>query len=299
MRILVQRLPQPTDWAVAHCDWAEVAGARVAPHELGERLSHADGIVEVRVGNGKATRTHEFDFAIASEYDMHGVDSALGRLIADGDITSGSISAFYDQALQFDSALHYTGGISEYLYWLADRRNRTERSSATRHREKLNRAAQLLADVNRPAALAITSLISFHFNHFDEAANRALSSRLRAVAARLDRMLSVATTPADLQGVAGALVHLEPLLMDELTASLIELCSQPLDASSHEIVANFDYRGMDSYDRMKALLFITEHHLALHDPRAVRLVRETRQNGVPENWVNSRSDLITNEGSKW
>ena len=298
-RILVQRHTEPADWVVTHCTWAEVDGGRIALDELGDRLSRALGIVEVEVGNDRASRIHEFDFAIASEHDLHGVDSALGALIADGDITSSSISAFYERTMQFDTARNYAGGISEYLYWLAYRRTPAVHSQAARHHEKLNRAAHLLVDVNRPAALAITSLISFHFNHFGEAANRALSSRLRAVAARLDRMLAAATGPADFERITGRLVHLEQLLMDELTASLVELCSQPLDVSSRETVASFDYRGLETYDRLKALLLITEHHLATRDPRAARLVRETGQNGVPEHWVNSRSDLIASEGSSW
>lgn len=296
---LVQRVTEPTDWVVARCVWASINGSRVSPDELGKRLSEARGLVEVQVSNERASRTHQFDFAIASEHDLHGVDSALGALIEGGDITPNSISAFYERALHFDTAKNYAGGISEYLYWLANRRARADHSAAARHREKLNRAAHLLSDVDRPAALAITSLISFHFNHFAEAANRALSSRLRAVAARLDRMLAAETGATDSERITGRLVHLEQLLMDELTASLVELCSQPLDSSSGEIVASFDYGATETYDRTKALLFFAEHNLATQDPRAALVVREASQNGVPEHWVNSRSDLITNEVSRW
>ncbi|MEU1950834.1 hypothetical protein [Nocardia rhamnosiphila] len=297
-RLLVQRQTDPADWNVLNCVWARVDGADVAPDQLGSRLSTADGIVGVEVGNNRSQATYEFDFAVAAQEDLDGVDGVLTELIADGDITSESISGFYDRTLAFPSAKSYAGGIAEYLYWLAGRQGLG--SSATeRNHDKLNRAAHQLRDIQRPVALAITSVISFYCNHFDEAANRALSPRLHAVSTRLARMLAADTDHADPGQITGRLAHLEFMLMDEYAQSLVELCSHPLDSSTSDIVAQFDYRAAERYDRVKILLFLAEHHLATGDPRVVQLVRTAGQNGVPEHWVESRLDLITDEGSTW
>ncbi|WP_278266152.1 hypothetical protein [Nocardia sp. AG03] len=298
-RLLVQRRTVPGDWTVSHCTGVRIDGAEVEPAELGTRLSTARGIVVVQISNARSNRVHEFDFSIPSEQDLRGVEAAVEDLLDRGVITAGSISAFYDRAQSFDSARNYAGGIAEYLYWLSGRGAGVDATTAARHREKLNRAAQLLGDLHRPVACAITSVISFHFNHFDEAAHRALSPRLGAIAGRLGRMWAAQTAPADQLAIGGELAHLEQLLMDDYTAAVVELCGEPLDAATSDHVANFDYRGADRYDQIKAVLFVAEHHLATGDPRAGGAVRAASQNGFPEQWVDSRLDLTTNKGAMW
>ncbi len=298
-RLLVQQHTKPSDWEVSHCTWARVDDIEVDPAELGARLTAARGIVNVRAGNKRSERTYEFDFSIASDRDLHGVDTAAEQLLASDVLTANAISAFYDRALAFETARNYAGGIAEYLYWLAGRRTGVDPATAVRNREKLNRAAHLLGDVHRPLAHAITSVICFHFNHFDDAEHRALSPRLRAVSGRLARMWATKTETVDRSRISGGLAHLEQLLMDDYTASLVDLCSQPLAGAASDTVASFDYRSAEPYDRAKAALFIAEHHIATGDPRAVAAVREASQNGLPEQWADSRLDLTTNEGSTW
>ncbi|MFF0242221.1 hypothetical protein ACFYRW_18650 [Rhodococcus pyridinivorans] len=253
----------------------------------------------MRLGNDRSQREYEFDFAIAEEADLRGVEQELARFIADGVVNSSSINAFFERTLAFPTARNYAGGITEYLYWLAGRGQALDATAKVRNREKLNKAADMLRDLHRPAALAVTSLISFHFNQFGEAAYRALSPHLGTVAERLGRMLTVRTTPADLIEVPGAASHLEQLLADDRTRDLIKLCSLPLSGESSAEVSNFDLATVDGYDLTKAALFIAEHHLATGDPRAAPLVRAGSKNGLPDHWVNARLDCITDEGPPW
>lgn len=298
-RELIQGETPPADWTLTNCTTAQVNGVDIDPDEIGRLLSTSRGIVEVRLGNLRSHRRYEFDFAVADEADLHGVEEELARFIADGDISSNAISALFERTLAFPTARNYAGGITDYLYWLAGRGQILDATAEFRNRDKLNKAADVLRDIQRPAALAITSLISFHFNHFGESAHRALSPHLGAVSARLERMLAGRTTASDVVAVPGELSHLERLLADDRTRNLIELCSLPLTADSYVEVAEFDLSTVDGYDRVKAALFVTEHHLAIGDPRAVALVRAGSKNGLPDHWVNARLDCITDEGPPW
>src|SRR5690606_18079854 len=105
--------------------------------------------------------------------------------------------------------------------------------------------------IPRPAARAITSLISFQLNHFREASDRALSPHLSAVSIRLGRMLAGTTGTADLPAIAGSLAHLERLLADERTLEIIELCRLPLSAETSSVVAAFDVSSVRNYDLVK------------------------------------------------
>ncbi|WP_370181624.1 hypothetical protein [Rhodococcus wratislaviensis] len=298
-RLLVQRATTPAEWVTTNCTWARLNGVEIPIADFAAQLSGLRGVVDVLLGNDRSERRFEFDFSISTVEDLEGVDAALVHLIEGGDITSSSISRFFERAQTFSSARNYAGGIADYLYWLAARGITSDPETDARNRDKLNRAADLLRDIDRSAAYAITSLISFHFNHFGDAEQRALSPRLRAVSARLREMLGATPRQTERSGIDGDLAHIERLLMDDRTASLVSLCSLPLDRATTDQVAGFGTVALDSYDRFKAVLFISEHHLVTGDPRASQLVRTAVQNGLPEHWVNTRLDLITNEGPIW
>ncbi|MBF4998649.1 hypothetical protein IRT45_15975 [Nocardia sp. BSTN01] len=302
--LLVQRATKPADWSVVNCDWTRVDEVVVPPERLGEHLSRESGFVKVEIGNMRTNTTYKFDFAIAAEQDLIGVDNVLEQLldkvekVAEFEITPKSISSdFLDRTAPFDTARKYAEGIAEYLYWLAHRRAGGA-SDVALDREKLNRSAELLRHMHRPVALAVTSLISLYHNHFEEAADRALSRGLHAVAARLARMLTAGAQPVDPGRIVHDLADLERRLIDKRTQALIDLCRLPIDASATDDVAGFDhiYVATESYDRTKAHLFIAEYHLATGTPYTERLIRAAGQNGVPEHWVESRLNLIGDEG---
>lgn len=295
--LLVQNITTASDWLTTNTTWIRINDVDVAPEDFGAQMSQAQGITDVRLGNDRSNRTFSFDFAVPTAADLRGVDDALGRLIDNGKLDAGSISTFIDRAHRYPTARNYTDGIAEYLYWLSGRQSRVDVATSVRNNDKLNRAAHLLGDVHRPAAQAITSLISFYFNHFDEAADRALSPRLRDLARRMGRMLRAGTRPEDRAGIEGRMSPLELLLADSRTAGLITLCSLPLDSTTTAAVSEFACPDTDTRDLLKYHLFTAEHHLATGDPRAVQFVRTGSKNGLPDHWVNARLDLLTHKGS--
>ncbi|MGW9565173.1 hypothetical protein [Prescottella equi] len=296
-RLLVQNLTASSDWLTTNTTWIRINDVDVALEDFGAQMSQAQGITDVRLGNDRSNREFSFDFAAPTAADLRGVDDALGRLIDNGRLDVGSISTFIDRAHRYPTARNYTDGIAEYLYWLSGRQSGVDVATSVRNHDKLNRAAHLLGDVHRPAAQAITSLISLYFNHFDEAADRALSPRLRDLARRLGRMLMARTRPEDRAGIEGRMSPLELLLADRRTADLITLCSLPLDSTTTAAVSEFDCAGNDTHDLLKYHLFTAEHHLATGDPRAGQFVRTGSKNGLPDHWVNARLDLLTHKGS--
>lgn len=295
-RLLVQNATAPSDWFTTHTTWIQINDVDVAPEDFGPRMACVQGVVDVRLGNARSSRKFSFDFAVPTAADLRGVDGALGRLLDNRRLDAGTISSFIDQAHRYPTARNYTDGIAEYLYWLSGRQSGVDVATTVRNYEKLNRAAHLLGDVHRPAARAITSLISLYFNHFDEAADRALSPRLRDLARRMDRMLRARTLPQDRAGIEGRMSPLELLLADHRTADLVKLCSLALDPTTTAAVSEFDRPGVDAHDLLKYHLFTAEHHLATGNPRAVQLVRTGSKNGLPEHWVNARLDLLTHKG---
>ncbi|OQQ26370.1 hypothetical protein A4U94_21540 [Prescottella equi] len=298
-RLLVQNITAPSDWITTNTTWTQIDDLDVAPMDFGAQMSRAQGVTDVRLGNDRSNRKFSFDFAVPTSADLRGVDDALGQLIDNKRLDASSISSFIDGAHRYPTARNYTDGIAEYLYWLSGRQTGVDAATSMRNHDKLNRAAHLLGDVPRPAARAITSLISLYFNHFGEAADRALSPRLRDLAQRMDRMLSARTRPEDRAGIEGRMSPLELLLADRLTADLIKLCSLPLDSTTTTTVSEFDCPGTDARDLLKYHLFTAEHHLATGDPRAIQFIRTGSKNGLPEHWVNARLDLLTHKGSTW
>ncbi|MBM4555126.1 hypothetical protein GS466_08985 [Rhodococcus hoagii] len=296
-RLLVQNTTAPSDWITTNTTWTQINDLDVAPADFGARMAQARGVTDVRLGNDRSKRKFSFDFAVPTAADLRGVDDALGRLIDKGRLDASSISSFIDSAHRYPTARNYTDGIAEYLYWLSGRQADIDVATSDRNVDKLNRAAHLLLDVPRPAAHVITSLVSLYFNHFDEAAARALSPRLRDVAHRLNRMLQAHDRSEYRAGVEGRMSSLELLLADRRTAELIELCSLPLDPNTTAKVDEFTCPTADSHDRLKYYLFTAEHHLTTGDPRAAQLIREGSQHGLPGSWVNARIDLITDKGS--
>lgn len=301
-RQLIQRATGQADWIATASTWAKVNDVQIDCSDLGAHLTAAQGITIVTLGNDRSSRTYEFDFSIAAEEHLHGVDLALARLLETGNHTSSSINDFIEQTRDLSTARNYSAGISEYLYWRAGRRLDAPADEATldRNRDKLNKSADLLGDVDRPAALAITSLISLHFNHFDDAANRALNPHLHNLAVRLRTMLAAETGEEDTAGVDGKLSPIEKMLVDERSAPLLAFCSIPLTRATTQHIIDFSaHSTRDIHDRLKVHLFSAEHHLATGNERAGQLVRTASLNGLPEDWVNKRLDTITTEGTTW
>ncbi|MFI9511264.1 hypothetical protein [Nocardia sp. NPDC052566] len=292
-RIVVQQLPGPLDWHAGRCTKARINGAEVAPPDLGTCLFAERGIVAVELEFEGSVQCYEFDISIADENDLRGVDGALAWLIEGGDITSRSIHEFFTRTSEFSTAVHYASGIAEYLYWFAGRQSCVDTTTAIKNRDKLNRAADLLNDLNRPVALAIASLISFHFNHFEDAARRTSRQRLGNLSTRLADLLAARTPPCPMPAVQGGLSKLEQALMDDQTAALVIFLSLPMTPETTAEVAAFRYGVTDSYDRFKVELFTAEHHLATGDPRAPRILNDASQYGLPEQWVDARVDLVT------
>ncbi|MBM4603446.1 hypothetical protein GS575_11280 [Rhodococcus hoagii] len=250
-RLLVQNTTAPSDWITTNTTWTQINDLDVAPMDFGAQMSRAQGVTDVRLGNDRSNRKFSFDFAVPTSADLRGVDDALGQLIDNKRLDASSISSFIDGAHRYPTARNYTDGIAEYLYWLSGRQTGVDAATSMRNHDKLNRAAHLLGDVPRPAARAITSLISLYFNHFGEAADRALSPRLRDLAQRMDRMLGARTRPEDRSGIEGRMSPLELLLADRQTADLIKLCSLPLDSTTTATVSEFDCPGTDTRDLLK------------------------------------------------
>ncbi|MTE14157.1 hypothetical protein [Nocardia aurantiaca] len=292
-RFTVRQLYGPLDWQVEHCIRAIVNGVAISPADLGEHLFSERGMVKVELASEDAVSSYEFDIAIPAENDLNGMDRMLREVLEAGKVNAATISEFFEHTTMFLSATEYADAIADYLYWFAGRHSDIDQATADRHREKLKRASAVLRDFNRPVALTICSLISFYFNHFEDAARRAPHQLLGNLSTRMADLAATRTRPRPKAAVKGELSTLERALIDRRTADIIGLLRLPMTEQTTVDIVEFTCAEADFYDTCKITLFTAEHHLASGDPRATQVLHSAGRIGLPERWVNARLDLIT------
>lgn len=275
------RLTRPLtlrDVKLVNATEAAINGELVRLDAVAQMLAHRRcGTADVVLNNETVQAYFTLRFEIATPADIAGVEECFRHAAHRGRLDRRSIEDFIEQAKSYPTAIAYCDGICEYLYGvLAKERSPESSLPFDMYREKFNRAADSLRDMNRPLARLICGLVHFHFNHFAAAVRRAPSSRLDFAASRLLGWVRGNSRSGEAAS-RGNPKSADSILTDLDTERVLRwILADPKDAKSQlsEVEAALD-EDIAELDRVKLRILLAETYRFLGDKdRATRHARE-------------------------
>lgn len=253
--------------------------------------SQRSGVTEVTLTNGELSRTFQFEFTLADDADLGGVDAALCRLIDGGELSLRSIDDFIMRSKRYPTASRYTSGLANYLYGVLAREGAPEsgileNSQGLGYEAKYDRAVGTLGSFDRPPAEAICGIVAFHYNQFDRAMTKTKSQRVADVSLRFEAMLKDESWPiGDLS--LSPHTSLDFALSDSVIEQVLEWSAVALDGTAAgdvaELVANLERQRPP--DAFKLHMVAAEHYLAVGDfDNAVQHADWLRHSRNTEGW---------------
>lgn len=293
-RLTVTTPTSPANWVTRNAQRAAVNGRRITPEEIAPLLSaQRSGVFDVELANDGVVQDFQFEFKLAEEDDLRGVDEALERFIEGHELSLRAIDDFIMRGKRYQTASRYLAGLADYLYGVLRREGIDPAAPVNAPYEaKYDQAVGVLGAFDRPPAEAICGLVGFHYNQFDRAMTKTRSERVAAVSLRLQAMLAGKPWIADDLSSAPH-TSLDIALSDSVIDRVLQWCAMPLDGNATgraaDIVAALPEQR--PYDALKLRLIAAEHFLAAGDPgAAVREAEELRHSQKTEHWyANFRS----------
>lgn len=278
----------PTDFAVERTDGALLNGR---PVELGLLPSLLSALRQDRVTltlrNSGASSDFDLVFAIPDHEHVDAVETAFMRLARGKTLSLQAIEGFIADCTPYESASEYCDGICSYLYGVLAKEKAPETAIPyERYTDKFNQAISKLKDYDRPLSRMVRGLVSFHFNHFEEAA-RIASHRLRAVTGAYVATLSGLSWPPTLNGVGHEGIR-EDMLTDHETLRILQWAATPLPELQREVpeIESFLKKDIPEYDKFKLKILLAELYASEdYIEKARRLARELLSNTRSRSWA--------------
>lgn len=286
----VTRSISAIDVRTLHASAARLNGRPVPLDDLGHRLARMSSTVADVQLAGDIVADFRLVFEIALDRDIAGVERCFENAAHRGRLDRRAVEDFIEAARAFPTALAYCDGICEYLYGVLAK-ERSPESSLPFHeyREKFNRAADVLRDVDRPLARLIQGLVAFHFNHFPIAG---LCSPLTRIAAASGRYTGWILRSSNTNAVTAGpnALSVDRLLTDLDTERILRWVLSPSEetlSQAVDIETAID-RDIPEFDRVKLRVLLAEvYGTAGRIVDAQRHARELRNNPTLGPWAES------------
>ena len=111
-RLIVTAETSPAHWVMRNAQSVFVNGWPATPSGAAAFLSsQRSGVSDVVVTNGDVSQTFQFEFSLAEEDDLHGVDAALARLIDGGELSLRAIDDFIMRSKPYPTASPVSVGL--------------------------------------------------------------------------------------------------------------------------------------------------------------------------------------------
>lgn len=266
----------------------------VSPEQAKEELSALTaGVVNITLIGDGSSQHFDFQFAVAKEEDLKGVDDAVLRLAQIGSLSVAEIESFNSAVSSLHTARNYSAAIANYFYGALAREG-SDDSRVPDYRVKYNQSVEILKEYNRPIAETICGLVEFHYNQFDQAAVRLQSPRLAVTSSALLQLLDCQSPHlvADQERRSSW----DFVLSDTKTEQVLSLCLSALTINRSE-ETECEFRSAiaeaDESDGMKLRVAFAEycfsngHHLA-----GLEQAQTLRHHGVAARWANYFSNRV-------
>ena len=291
-RLTVTAETSTGDWVTKNAQSVAVNGRLTAADQAVAFLaSQRSGVTDVTLTNGDVSRTFEFEFALADEADLDGVDAALDRLIDGGELGFRAIDDFIMRSKRYPTASRYMSGLANYLYGVLAREGAAEvgildKSCDLGYQAKYDQAVGTLGSFDRAPAEAICGIVAFHYNQFDRAMTKTKSQRVAEVSLRFQAMLRGEHWPS---GDLSLSPHtsLDFALSDSVIEQVLEWSAVALDGTAAadvaDLVANLVWQR--PYDAFKLHMVAAEHCLSAGDlTSALQHAEWLRHGRITEGW---------------
>lgn len=281
------------DVRVEGCDRASLNGMRVSVSSIPRMLAEiSSGVYQLELGKNDVCRKFEIDFCIASEDDLRGIETEFERMANGRKLDIRSIDEFISASSNFVTAIGYLDGVSKYLYGvLAKERSHDSSLPHEKYVNKFNEAVEQLAAYDRPLARIIRSLVGFHYNHFEVAADLASNERIGRAAgnyATWKRGGKIGSKHGHIP--SAALGDRETLVTDWDTEQIVRWAVRPLEDLVVELdnMESFLKKRLVQYDSVKVHVLLGETYSVFGDfGRALKHAKELSNLPGLEGWAKS------------
>jgi hypothetical protein len=253
----------PGDMRIANCDRAVFNGDEIPLSSLSNKLAGiASDVCKVTLSKSGVDAEFELDIRLASNEDLEGIEKQFMRMAQSRRLDMRAVDEFIRATSKFGSAIGYCDGICAYLYGVLVKERAPDSSLPyDAYIFKFNKAAEELADYDRPLARTIGSLVGFHFNHFRESARLSPNLRIGSVADRYAAWIESRRQARAPQPPADETVnHTESLLTDWETEQIIRWGSRPLPdlLRDAENIESFLNKDLAEFDKVKLRVLLGE-----------------------------------------
>ena len=293
-RVLVTRVIVPDDVSVSMCDHAIINDDKIDVQAVPSQLARfRTDVCRLVLVNDNAQAEYTFDFQIAKDKDLIGIEEQFVRTASKPRLDIRAVNEFISASSEYHSALNYCDGICEYLYGvLAKERSPDSSLPYDGYIEKFNRSVKKLSGYERPLARTISSLIEFHFNHFDDALHLARFARVGQAAARFTALLDGKLTLTDMwESIPTTIACLDASVTDWETEKIIRWTISPIEKLSKclpEIEHSLE-RTETSYDRVKLHILLAEvNAVAGNNSMVLRHAKELYNLPGLDRWATSK-----------
>lgn len=304
-RLTITHITAPADWVFIHADSIIVNDKDMSADSAADFLSSKRiGVADVTLKRNDLLHTFQFEFTLADDEDLIGVDAALDRLIDGGELGLRAIDDFIMRAKTYQTASRYLNGISNYLYGVLAREEAAESGlrDATDldggYQGKYDQAVVILGGFDRPPAEAICGIVAFHYNQFQRAMTKTKSHRVADVSLRFQALLAGESW---LSGDLSMSPHssLDVALSDSMIEQVLGWSALPLDGTAVDdidvLTANIS--SQRPHDAFKLKLMAAEHALAAGDYTSAKLrAEELRHSRVTEVWYAGFKSRLQHQG---
>ncbi len=268
------------DISVENAGAARLNGKAITLAALPDLLSNIQqDSVLVELTNADIRTEFRLEITVASETDLKGVETAFLRLAKHQELNLHSIECFIRDCDVFSSAAAYSDGLCRYLHAVLAKEQAPDTGLPYEaYRDRFTHAADVLRTFDRPLACATRALISFHFNHFEDAWRVSPPGRLKVAAEQFMRVIDgdvwqpIRLAPE----MEGAKSCIEDLLTDHETRRILEWARMPMHllAADAKMIDTLIKQDMPEYDRAKLRVLLAE--ALLHSREADQAERQAR-----------------------
>jgi hypothetical protein len=294
LRTVVSDHTRPSDWEFFDVHTVSVNDADpINPQAAKERLSaFNDEVVSVILTGDANNQSFDFQFVVAKEEHLAGVDDAIDRLARRGSLSLTTIQEFLNETKDLISARRYATGVAEYLYGVLAREGSPD-SGIRDYRIKYDRSVDFLKEFDRPAANAICGLVEFHYNQLAEARRRTQSPRIAVISHALLCFLECKIPPLlpdrDRRGS-----H-DYTLSDAETERTLTLCLSALSDTNNGVVTEIEgaISKAEEYDKLKLRIAVAEYHFRQGQfTDGLEHATTLRHNNIAARWANWYSNRV-------
>ena len=290
-RLKIYDSPGDSDLELSQVDTIQHEGKEIDISALVDLIhERPNDLLSVYISNLASTQEITIQTMIADPDDLEGVEDVFINIVKEETLDPKVVSEFIEATRQFDSAITYSTGISEYLWGVLEKEGAVGISSDLSFIKKFNGALDRVTPYAETMKIAatISSLIHFNFNQFwkgyIDGHGQKVGQLSRMFAEQLSTVAPIAIPKETLTN------NLDCALSDYETIRLLDILEG--DAPPNELLStlsDIEQNSRSSYDRTKAKIMTVRQLIIMEETPdiIIKTARTLRTDPSFGNWASS------------